>query len=145
MKYRYAPLLYATLALGACNQPAQPSATETVATPAEARAFFDRFNEQQYQVDLDQGRAEWVMQTYITSDTEYLSAKASERALNFTNRMLEDAKRFQGLELDEDIAPGSASPDLCPVTPCTQGRGKSCPAGCHCQQAQLHVRPGQIL
>jgi peptidyl-dipeptidase A len=106
MKYRYTPLFLAVLALSACGQSGTEAVTETPPTAAEARAFFDRFNEQQYQVDLDQGRAEWVMQTYITSDTEYLSAKASERALNFTNQVLEDAKRFQGLELDEDVARG---------------------------------------
>ena len=85
MKHRYTPLFLAALALSACGQSGAETVTETPPTAAEARAFFDRFNEQQYQVDLDQGRAEWVMQTYITSDTEYLSAKASERALNFTN------------------------------------------------------------
>ena len=106
MKRRYTPLFLAALALSACGQSGKEAVTETPPTAAEAQEFFERFNEQQYQVDLDQGRAEWVMQTYITTDTEYLSAKAAERALNFTNRMLEESKRFQGLELEGDVARG---------------------------------------
>ena len=106
MKRRYTPLFLAALALSACGQSGKEAVTETPPTAAEAQEFFERFNEQQYQVDLDQGRAEWVMQTYITTDTEYLSAKASERALNFTNRMLEESKRFQGMELEGDVARG---------------------------------------
>jgi peptidyl-dipeptidase A len=100
MKHRYATLLLATLSLNAW------AGQDENATQAQADAFFTRFNDEQYKVDLDQGRAEWVMQTYITSDTEYLSAKAAERALNFTNRMLEEALRFKDLPLQGDVARG---------------------------------------
>jgi peptidyl-dipeptidase A len=111
MKYLFPITLLASLALAACGAPGPDAAghaqaSETMATQAEADAFFKRFNDEQYLVDLDQSRAEWVMQTYITSDTEYLSAKASERALNFTNQLLEQAKRFQDLSLQGDVARG---------------------------------------
>lgn len=106
MKHLYTPLILATLALSACGQSGHREAAEAPPTKAEAQEFFERFNEQQYLVDLDQGRAEWVLQTYITSDTEYLSAKASERALNFTNQVLEEAARFKDLELEGDVARG---------------------------------------
>ncbi len=106
MNHRYISLLLAAFALGGCGQSSQETGARATATQAEAEEFFQRYNDEQYKVDLDQGRAEWVLQTYITSDTEYLSAKASERALNFTNQMLEEAKRFQGLPLQGDVARG---------------------------------------
>ena len=48
-------------------------------TPADAKAFLDRVNQTTLKLGIEQGRAGWVQQTYITDDTETLSAHATRR------------------------------------------------------------------
>src|SRR5690606_6011299 len=46
--------------------------------------------------------AQWVSVTYITPDTQLLASKASERSLIRLNEYIEEAKRFDGLDLDPE-------------------------------------------
>ncbi|MGA3098017.1 MAG: M2 family metallopeptidase [Bryobacteraceae bacterium] len=70
------------------------------ATPEEARKFIDDAEQKLLALGVEAGRADWVQATYITDDTEALSAKIDERAIAATVDYAKQAARFDGLELD---------------------------------------------
>lgn len=85
--------------------PQTPStAAATPPTAAEAKAFVERYNRESEKLGIEVGKTAWVAQTFITDDTQFVSAKAGERWLNFRNQMIEEAKRFDGLKLDPATA-----------------------------------------
>jgi peptidyl-dipeptidase A len=128
-----------TMAQSATSSPAGPP------TVAEAKAFLDSAEADLLALSNEASRAAWVQATYITDDTEALSAKANERLLTRTNEIVIAARRFKGLKLPPDMARkfmllnlnGSPTdPKL--VAELTQvstaldgmyGKGKYCPAG----------------
>jgi peptidyl-dipeptidase A len=70
----------------------------------DVRAFLDRAERELEKVWEDAGRAGWVQSTYITQDTEILAAEATEKATALSVALAQQARRFQGLELPEDLA-----------------------------------------
>jgi peptidyl-dipeptidase A len=83
---------------------ASASAAPPAPTVAEAEAFVRRMNDELRRVTNDADRASWVKETYITSDTEYLDAKAREAMLEFLTREIKAAARFDGLALPPETA-----------------------------------------
>ena len=63
----------------ACAQ--TPPPTSSAPTPADAKAFLDKANATTLKLGSEQQQAGWVQQTFITDDTEAISARASQ-ALN---------------------------------------------------------------
>ncbi len=93
MRSRLHYALAATLALLAGCAAPRPTA-------ADAKAFIDNAEQKLFGVNVDSGRADWIKSTYITDDTEDISAKLDQRAID---AQVEDAKqstRFGGLTLD---------------------------------------------
>ncbi len=92
------------------NQPvAEPTASAEPAEPEaptaeEARAFVARVNEDLRRLATVQARAEWIKSTYITYDTQIMAARANEALMAYTSQAIAEARRFDGLELDEDTA-----------------------------------------
>ena len=99
-------------------------------------------------LNVDSSRADWVKSTYITDDTEILSAQGNERLITATLALLNEAKRFDGLKLPPDVArkfnllklsltlatPSNAaeSEELTRIVAGmegTYGKGKYCPQG----------------
>ncbi|MGZ6132700.1 MAG: M2 family metallopeptidase, partial [Myxococcaceae bacterium] len=74
------------------------------ATPDEARAFVKTVNEEMKALAVKGSTADWIKSTYITGDTERASAWANDDLIAYTRRVLEQAKRFDGLPLDPDTA-----------------------------------------
>jgi len=74
------------------------------ATTAEARAFLDAAEARLLALSNEAGRASWIQSTYITHDTEALSAQASERMINAGVEYAKAAKRFDKLALPPDLA-----------------------------------------
>ncbi len=126
----------------------QPGIAETKPTPADADAFIERYNEESKDLYLESAAAAWIQSTYITSDSQLINARASERAINFQNRMIEESKRFNDLKLTGDTARGmlllkvgSSMPaprdpakvkelaTLASSLEATYGTGKYCPGG----------------
>jgi peptidyl-dipeptidase A len=68
----FSPILTLPCLLGAAAHAAQPP------TEAEARAFIDAAGQRTSQLSVDQSRAEWVFQTYITQDTQALAVAANQ-------------------------------------------------------------------
>ena len=90
------------LASGCAPSEAQDAAAAAKATPEEARAFVARVNKEYKEFYPEVAAAQWVSVTYITPDTQLLASKAGERSLTRLNAYIEEAKRFDGLELDPE-------------------------------------------
>ncbi len=62
-----------------------------------ARAFLDRFDRDARVSSVEARKAAWVQATHITEDTQWLAAKASERALSYQS---EQARRSRIYDVD---------------------------------------------
>lgn len=83
---------------------ADPKAVDTKPpTPEEAKAFVEAAESRLLPLAIEAGRTEWVAETYITDDTELLTAKANERSIAATVELAKQATRFDGLELPPDV------------------------------------------
>jgi peptidyl-dipeptidase A len=72
-------------------------------TIAEAQAFMDRAEAELLKMTTLQQRAGWVQETYITDDTEILSAAENERLIKRTTELINEGKRFEALKLPPDL------------------------------------------
>jgi peptidyl-dipeptidase A len=82
------------LALAACGQKAEPPAA-TGPTPQDADKFIADINDQLRKKGPLINAANWLQQTYITSDSEMLAAKFNEEALADQARWIQEAKRYK--------------------------------------------------
>jgi peptidyl-dipeptidase A len=93
-------LLSTMLAFLALPVFAMAAATPTV---AEAKAFMDRAETELLKITVLGQRAEWVQETYITDDTELLSASQNERLIARTTELIDEGKRFESIPLPPDL------------------------------------------
>ena len=73
-------------------------------TPAEAKAFLATVNADLKRLGTQAARADWVKNTYITDDTEILSAEAAEALMIYTATAIKKAASFDGVAVDKDTA-----------------------------------------
>ena len=73
-------------------------------TVEQAKAFLDEAESRLLALSVEASRAEWVKSTYIIDDTEALAAKADEKVINAAVELVKQSKRFDGLQLPEDLA-----------------------------------------
>ncbi len=93
------------LALAALLAQTPPAASRPPATPAEAKAFIAKVNEDLKKLWTRQQTADWIRQTYITDDTERLSAEANEEVMAYLSTAIKDALRLERVRgLDPDTA-----------------------------------------
>jgi peptidyl-dipeptidase A len=85
--------------LAECQAP--PQGPPTI---AEAQAFMDSAEADLLDMTNESSRASWVQETYITDDTEAISAKAGERIALKINQLVVDSRRFSKLTLPPDLA-----------------------------------------
>ena len=83
-------------------RPVKPPAK--AATVAEARKFADEAEARLLELSNETNQADWVKSTFITDDTEALSALANQRAIAATVEYAKAATRFDGLKLPDDVA-----------------------------------------
>ena len=72
-------------------------------TVAEAQAFMDKAETELLDLGNMAQRAGWVEETYITGDTELLSAKEGERVIARTTELVNQSKRFDGLAMPPEL------------------------------------------
>jgi peptidyl-dipeptidase A len=125
------------------------------ATVQEAQTFLTQVDSDLRRLWTASQRAAWVNQTFITDDTEILSAAGEEASMEYLSRAIKDAQRFTGLPLSPDLARQLqllrvASPQPAPNDPkkraelaeiITQmtglyGKGKYCKTEGKCQDLQ---------
>ncbi len=103
-------LLVSAALLSAC-QPA-PTSTQTSQppaaaasdqpTPEAAKAFIAKASEETRQLLLQVNRADWIANTYITEDTEALSAEFNQKLTEAVVRLANEAARFNDTQVDAD-------------------------------------------
>jgi peptidyl-dipeptidase A len=107
-----ARVAYAAILGAACSLMIVP-ATESGAAPAqkataptvdEARQFTDNAEKQLLDLWIKAGRAQWVQETFITDDTEQIAAEANEAVASTTAQLAEQARRFDGMQLPDEVA-----------------------------------------
>ncbi|CAN5188177.1 M2 family metallopeptidase [soil metagenome] len=106
MKIAWTTLLTAlgTLALSGCDLGVAGESSEDAAAPQETpEEFVARINAELEELNRETGAAEWVRATYITKDTAIIAASASERALEFFTRAVQQAARYEGKSMSPAV------------------------------------------
>src|SRR5438128_1683999 len=96
--------LILTLLLMSIAGRAQAQNNRPPAAVAEAEVFMKRAEAQLADFGVKQARADWVQQTFITDDTEAMSAQAQERLTAVTTQLALDARRFDHLKMPPELA-----------------------------------------
>jgi peptidyl-dipeptidase A len=78
--------------------------TRVKETPQDARRFVDEADAKLLKLSNSFSRADWVKSTHITDDTEALAAEANERLIIAQVALAQQAARFDGLALPDDVA-----------------------------------------
>lgn len=82
---------------------AAPASSPTAPpTAAEAKAFVEEVNRELKRLWVASSRAEWIKNTYITTDSEILSAEAAELVLKYTSEAIARAARYDKVDVDPD-------------------------------------------
>ncbi|HZT76891.1 MAG TPA: M2 family metallopeptidase [Vicinamibacterales bacterium] len=71
-------------------------------TSADAKSFLDTVSATTLKLGIDQGRASWVQETYITDDTEVLAAQANQAANDAGARFAKEATKYDHVEVPAD-------------------------------------------
>ena len=69
-----------------------------------ASEFLERFDQDAREVSIAAAKAAWVQATYITEDTQWLAAKAMERALGYLSEQARLARAFDPDQQDAQTA-----------------------------------------
>ena len=73
-------------------------------TVAEAQEFMNKAEAQLADLYVKVQRAAWVQENFITDDTQAMAADAIDESTAITTELVEQAKRFEGLQLPPDLA-----------------------------------------
>jgi peptidyl-dipeptidase A len=110
MQKSFLAFIFCTLlAAGSCfaqevTPALKPDPTSGKPTVAEAEQFIAETEKQLDDFNTKINRASWVNETYITDDTDALSADYSERLITYETDLAERVKRFDGLDLPPVLA-----------------------------------------
>src|SRR2546423_656423 len=86
------------------NKPGSVSQSGAKGTPAEAEKFITEAEKRLFDLNVKYSRADWVKSTFITDDTEALSADANNAVIAATTELADQSRRFDGLDLSYDVA-----------------------------------------
>lgn len=130
------------------NQPGSVSQSGAKGTPAEAEKFIADAEKRLFDLNVKYNRADWVKSTFITDDTEVLSADANNTVITAVTELADQSRRFDGLDLPYDVARKMKLLKLALVLPAPKdpaerdeltklaaslegdyGKGKYCPEG----------------
>ncbi len=141
-------LCCALLVSGATQKPKTKSSAKPRPTVAAAEKFVAEAEKRALAISIKAGRASWVQSNFITDDTEAIAAEANDELLKTIKELAEEARKFDGLKLHEDVArklkllklslplPAPGNPaereELTKITVSMEsdyGKGKYCPDG----------------
>ncbi|MFI5110511.1 MAG: M2 family metallopeptidase [Terriglobales bacterium] len=80
------------------------TAQTTPPTLAEAQDFMNKAEAQLAEASVKVNRASWVQENFITDDTEAIAADAIDQVTALTTGLVEQGKRFDGLQMPADLA-----------------------------------------
>ncbi len=93
-----------TLSSSCANNPNSSAGTNAKPNAAEAEKFIAEAEKKLFDLNIKFSRADWIKSTFITDDTEVLSAEANKDVIAATTELAEASRRFEGLELSPDLA-----------------------------------------
>jgi peptidyl-dipeptidase A len=73
-------------------------------TVQDAQAFMGQAEARLAEQAVKLNRAQWVQSNFITDDTEALAADAQDQFTAMTTQLVEDAKKFDGLQMPAELA-----------------------------------------
>lgn len=98
-------LLLGLALLSSCVKSSGPDAgSNAKGTPAEGEQFVADAEKRLLDFNIKYARADWVKSTFITDDTEALSADANKQVIEATTELAEQSRRFDGVDLPYDTA-----------------------------------------
>jgi len=98
-------LLLGLTLLSSCTKSGGPDVSSNAkGTPAEADQFAADAEKRLLELNTKYARADWVKSTFITDDTEALSAEANKQVIEATTELAEQSRRFDGVDLPYDTA-----------------------------------------
>jgi peptidyl-dipeptidase A len=80
-----------------------PPSQSPLPTVQEAQTFIERVNAALLASSIENSRTAWVARTYITDDTEILTAAASSRAIAQRNQFIAESHHFDSITLPPDL------------------------------------------
>src|SRR5437763_2153020 len=129
----------------------------------EAEKFLNQAEKRLLDLNIKTARADWVRSTFITDDTEVLSAEANENLIAATTELAEQARRYENLDLSPEAKrklkllklsltlPAPKDPaeraELTKIAAAMEGdygKGKYCPEGAKGQCVSL-AEPAEIM
>ncbi|HXP87531.1 MAG TPA: M2 family metallopeptidase [Bryobacteraceae bacterium] len=72
-------------------------------TVDDAKKFLDEAEQKSFDLGNESQQASWVQENFITDDTEAISAKSSQRAIDYSVQAAKEAKKYYGLQLPDDM------------------------------------------
>jgi peptidyl-dipeptidase A len=118
---------------------------------AEAQEFMKKAEARLAELSIKGNQANWIHENFITDDTEALAANVNDEITAVTTELIEEAKRFNGLQMPPDLsrkfmllklsltAPGPKDPklrkemsEIAASLESDYGRGKYCDASGKC-------------
>ena len=73
-------------------------------TVADAEAFMNKAEAQLAEISVKGNQANWVHENFITDDSEALAADVNDEITAVTTELVEQSKRFDGLQMPPDLA-----------------------------------------
>src|SRR5215475_9622685 len=73
-------------------------------TLAGAQQFMKKAEARLAELAVKVNRANWVHENFITDDTQVLAADANDELTAVTTGLVEEAKRYEGLKMPEELA-----------------------------------------
>src|SRR3989441_370509 len=101
-----AGMLFIVSSMGPSSHNSNPTLSGSNARPsaAEAEKFIAAAEKKLFELNLKYSRADWVKSTFITDDTEALSADANNAVITAVTELADQSRRFDGLDLPYDVA-----------------------------------------
>jgi peptidyl-dipeptidase A len=92
-------MLTLTLCLSCSN-----NSTVSNSSPADAEKFIAEAEKRYLAATINDSRASWIQSNFITDDTEIIAAEARDELTRTVKELAEQARKFDGMNLPEDIA-----------------------------------------
>lgn len=90
--------------MSSCAKSPDPGSAGAKGTPAQAEKFIGETEKQLLDLNVKFSRADWLKSTFITDDTEAMSADANKEVIKATTELVDQSRRFDGLDLPYDVA-----------------------------------------
>ncbi|PYV84264.1 MAG: peptidyl-dipeptidase [Acidobacteria bacterium] len=78
--------------------------TSTAPTLAEAQDFMNKAEGQLAELSIKGNHANWIHENFITDDSEALAADVNDEITGVTTELVEQTKRFDGVQMPPDLA-----------------------------------------